>query len=1176
MGIKLRHDVAGIMQTKDNSRFNAGMQMVQRQQERDDAMRSSQMQPLKYNTGGTYGGIGIGDQRKKAKPGMGAESVFGVDAVLPPMPAWQEQNSDIMKNIEAGAYSNPVSRQLRDLVTRQQMLMSNQTLNDAQKKDAFNRFERNKNALIEANPLDPSVEVAVRDQQQNAGPSFEQWARTNTKEFNTDFRNTQTKLIEQGVENPTNEQIIQAMRQPWDAMRSMSQPKPSQPPAAAVGDDNPYESKLDEVLNELQKQQGIGERRYGGPVYPGQTVTVGEEGPEMMQVGYDGVAQVAPNPATMARMQGGMPQPMNYAANPQGGTALPNYDDMTFLTESVAAQPAPAAPRNLDGPALAQPAPAAQPSVPKKGGLRKGIVDAGLALAPGHPDYKAPPTPTDQVDSLGYVIMSDGSKVDPRDDLQMKSGGALSNAMYYVNHPNGSPRERTKELQLAGLEAGAQRGAPQTRQAQTRRDPLEGMSPRQIEEMYAYNRAQQNAAPATASDRAKMQQQTRQRTPPTAEQSRERYQQWEKENDQWKRTTANALYNERPVLGNTPSIGEPRVWTDNKNRKITGELRGVRHFNDADPSISDVAIIRRDDGETFVIPLETLSPQDQAIVMATPDYASENRMGGRNLGTYDSFDPSTPEGQRSRQPQPRQTPTPEQLDASRKGKYGAGGVSGGILAQRGGARRETPPAYEQPVLQDGQIATYHGLAEQPGTRTVGPNGERLPPAGSNANPRDVNTYTQWLAHLGPTEGAKWAAALKKKGLWGSRYSITEKLLAQEGLLKKRGVDGYGKPYESPSQEPQFQPPARPGWWDSWKDSTAQERRLTPAELAQRGLTVNPQGQVVQMPRDPQGGQAMPATTSPQTAAQPAAQTPATKFDPTSPMASKAIKTLLDEHTQKEHEDNLRILAGLKAPEDFVASLTGRITDKPVMPVARDANGKTPRREFGNLPAFDLLPDSAINTLGSLPGFDLLPRGDSNRQATKPPASPAKPPTAPQQGFPTPDAMASQVAQQQTQTSPSRASLIGQQQPQKREPSALPEKQPGVQDQAFWNSWWSNNRAAYEAPKDQEVPMSTLTSADGKQKMTGVVGLISDPIEEIGGQRVITFRHENGELVTFYSGQLSEEDQSRLAAKSAISQKGYPRNSDAKERKSRMTQEKKKDIPQKARPRSKYPTEGKTV
>ena len=1088
MGIKLRHDVAGIMQTKDNSRFNAGMQMVQRQQERDDAMRSSKMQPLKYNTGGTYGGIGIGDQKKKAKPGVGAEQVFGVDAALPPMPAWQEQNSDIMKNIEAGAYSNPVSRQLRNLVTRQQMLMSSQTLNDAQKKDAFDRFERNKRALIEANPLDPSVEVAVRDQQQNAGPSFEQWARTNTKEFNTDFRNTQTKLIEQGIENPTNEQIIQAMRQPWDAMRSMNQPKPSQPPAAAVGDDNPYEKMLDE----LQKQQGIGERRYGGPVYPGQTVTVGEEGPEVMRVGYDGVAQVAPNPATMARMQGGMPQPMNYAANPQGGGALPNYDPPMFLTESVADQPAPA--------------------------------------------------------------------------------------------------------------------ASQPQQAQTRRNPLEGMTQRQIEEMYAYNRAQQNAAPATASDRAKMQQQTQQRTPPTAEQSRERYQQWEKEYDQWKRTTANALYNERPVLGNTPSIGKPRVWTDNKGRKITGELRGVRHFNDADPSISDAAIIRRDDGETFVIPLETLSPQDQAIVIATPDYASENRMGGRNLGTYDSFDPSTPEGQRSRQPQPRQTPTPEQLETRRTNEFGFSGVDAGIREGRLGRRRETPPAYKQPVLGDGQIATVPGLASPPGTRTVGPNGERLPPAGANADPRDVNTYTQWLAHLGPTEGAKFTASLKKKGMWGSRYSITEKLLAQEGLLKKRGVDGYGKPYESPSDELQFQPPARPAYWDSWKDSTAQERRLTPAELAQRGLMVNPQGQVVQMPRDPQGRPVMPATTSPQTAA----QTPAKKFDPTSPMASDAIKTLLREHTEKEREDNLRILAKLNAPADFIASLTGRTIKPGESPAAKpeepgfsitDPQDRSPldvlRRAIGlrGSSTSQGKPSSQEPTQKDIKEMttylqsgqaseeekqiitDILRNAGVNVNDIKTSVSPAKPPKTPQQGFPSIDAMASQVAQQQTQTTPSKSSLINQEKAVQSKPLTLPKEQPALQDK-FWNSWWSTQPAAYQAPEDQDRPEVTLTAADEKRTLTGTVELISNPIAEIGGQRVITFKRKDGAVITFYSGQLSEEDESKIIAKAALPKK-YPRNSDVKDRKKEKSPDN-PDAKQNVRPSrhfntpSKYPSKRKTT
>jgi hypothetical protein len=66
----------------------------------------------------------------------------------------------------------------------------------------------------------------------------------------------------------------------------------------------------------------------------------------------------------------------------------------------------------------------------------------GVALAPGHPDYKAPPTPTNQRDAEGYVIMSDGSVVDPRDDFAMSTGGRGRQAVVRLTHPNGTLKEQ--------------------------------------------------------------------------------------------------------------------------------------------------------------------------------------------------------------------------------------------------------------------------------------------------------------------------------------------------------------------------------------------------------------------------------------------------------------------------------------------------------------------------------------------------------------------------------------------------------------------------------------------------------------------------------------------------------------------------------------------------------------
>ena len=72
----------------------------------------------------------------------------------------------------------------------------------------------------------------------------------------------------------------------------------------------------------------------------------------------------------------------------------------------------------------------------------------GIALAPGHPDYKAPPTPTDRRDERGYVIMSDGSKVDPRDEVAMSTGGRGQQSVMRLTHPDGSQIERRPDSMM--------------------------------------------------------------------------------------------------------------------------------------------------------------------------------------------------------------------------------------------------------------------------------------------------------------------------------------------------------------------------------------------------------------------------------------------------------------------------------------------------------------------------------------------------------------------------------------------------------------------------------------------------------------------------------------------------------------------------------------------------------
>lgn len=73
------------------------------------------------------------------------------------------------------------------------------------------------------------------------------------------------------------------------------------------------------------------------------------------------------------------------------------------------------------------------------------LISQDMALAPAHPDFKAPPVSTGKKDAKGFVIMSDGSKVDPRDSAAMKSGGGVTQDVMRMNNPDGSKKEPVSE-----------------------------------------------------------------------------------------------------------------------------------------------------------------------------------------------------------------------------------------------------------------------------------------------------------------------------------------------------------------------------------------------------------------------------------------------------------------------------------------------------------------------------------------------------------------------------------------------------------------------------------------------------------------------------------------------------------------------------------------------------------
>lgn len=101
---------------------------------------------------------------------------------------------------------------------------------------------------------------------------------------------------------------------------------------------------------------------------------------------------------------------------------------------------------------MARPPVAGRPAVSSSPASTDGQRVTGLALGPGHPDYKPTPTPTGRTDGQGYVIMSDGSKVDPRDSAAMNSGGVLRQDVDRLTNPDGSPVNKDPGLKV--LEAG--------------------------------------------------------------------------------------------------------------------------------------------------------------------------------------------------------------------------------------------------------------------------------------------------------------------------------------------------------------------------------------------------------------------------------------------------------------------------------------------------------------------------------------------------------------------------------------------------------------------------------------------------------------------------------------------------------------------------------------------------
>lgn len=119
------------------------------------------------------------------------------------------------------------------------------------------------------------------------------------------------------------------------------------------------------------------------------------------------------------------------------------------------------------------------------------------ALAPGHPDYKPMPTPTGQIDANGFAIMSDGSRVDPRDSDAMKSGGRRKQAVMRLTNPDGSPIKRTDNyVQLEASDAKQQADSFLNRPPVTSRNDPKQVAATQQARLFLANQSKQSKAAA--------------------------------------------------------------------------------------------------------------------------------------------------------------------------------------------------------------------------------------------------------------------------------------------------------------------------------------------------------------------------------------------------------------------------------------------------------------------------------------------------------------------------------------------------------------------------------------------------------------------------------------------------------------------------------------------------------
>jgi hypothetical protein len=275
----------------------------------------------------------------------------------------------------------------------------------------------------------------------------------------------------------------------------------------------------------------------------------------------------------------------------------------------------------------------------------------GIALAPGHPDYKAPPTPTNRIDERGYVIMSDGSKVDPRDDFAMSTGGRGQQAVMRLTHPDGSQIERRPDFMMPAnyLASNAQGGMGAS------------VGPGAYQPTGSYTSPEVFGA-------------------------------------------ANVLAQQGQQAGQQPSLAGTRKWTSiDGNYTTEGEFQGFAPG--LSPDGSQIAMIKRSDTQKVVnVPLDRLSREDSMLLMTGGNRDTQYAMQNPQMSAGQAyFDPNNPVRQEMSAADQSMVNTQKQTLGKPGGRYGLGQIDYGINPATGNRVTAsirpggTMPEYDEPV-----------------------------------------------------------------------------------------------------------------------------------------------------------------------------------------------------------------------------------------------------------------------------------------------------------------------------------------------------------------------------------------------------------------------------------------------------------------------------------------------